>query len=179
MHTRHNVFLIGPMGAGKTTIGRQLAAALSFEFADSDHVIQKRTGVDIPTIFAFEGESGFRQRESQIIDELTQLQNLVLATGGGSVLLAENRRVLTARGFVIYLYCSPEQQHERTGRDRNRPLLKASDPAVNPLDRLRQLAAERDPLYQQIADLTVTTEKRAVPSVVREILRYFEREWNE
>lgn len=175
MHTRHNVFLVGPMGAGKTTIGRQLAAALGFEFEDSDHIIQKRTGVDIPTIFEFEGEAGFRQREAQIIDEFTQHQGLVLATGGGSVLPQENRRILTARGFVVYLACSPEQQHERTARDRNRPLVQTEDP----LEALRELMQERDPLYRQVADLIVSTERRTASSAVREILRYFEQEQNE
>jgi shikimate kinase len=163
------------MGAGKTTIGRQLAVALGFEFEDSDHIIQKRTGVDIPTIFEFEGEAGFRQREALIIDEFTQHQGLVLATGGGSVLPPENRRILTARGFVVYLSCSPEQQHERTARDRNRPLVQTADP----LESLRELMQERDPLYRQVADLIVSTERRTASSVVREILRYFEREQNE
>jgi shikimate kinase len=163
------------MGAGKTTIGRQLAAALGFEFEDSDHIIQKRTGVDIPTIFEFEGEAGFRQREAQIIDEFTQHQGLVLATGGGSVLPQENRRILTARGFVVYLACSPEQQHERTARDRNRPLVQTEDP----LEALRELMQERDPLYRQVADLIVSTERRTASSAVREILRYFEQEQNE
>ena len=172
MHTKHNVFLVGPMGAGKTTIGRQLATALNFSFEDTDHVIQKRTGVDIPTIFEFEGEAGFRLRESQIIEELTQKQNLVLATGGGAVLSADNRRCLSGRGFVVYLSCSPEQQHERTARDRNRPLLQPGDP----LETLRNLHQERDPLYRQVSDLAVSTERRTANSVVKEILRYFERE---
>ena len=172
MHTKQNVFLVGPMGAGKTTIGKQLAQSLGFDFEDSDHVIQKRTGVDIPTIFEFEGETGFRNREAQIIDELTQHQHLVLATGGGAVLPPDNRRHLTSRGFVVYLSCSAEQQHERTLRDRNRPLLHTA----NPLESLRELMRERDPLYRQIADLVVSTERRSASSVVKEILRYFERE---
>jgi shikimate kinase len=172
MQKPHNVFLVGPMGTGKTTVGRQLAAALGFEFEDSDHVIQQRTGVDIPTIFEFEGEEGFRLREAQVIGELTQRQDLVLATGGGVVLNADNRRHLAARGFVIYLHCSPEQQHERTARDRNRPLLNTEDP----LERLRELMRLRDPLYRQVADLVVSTEKRSALSAVREIRRFLERE---
>ncbi len=155
------------MGAGKTTIGRQLAAALGYEFEDSDHEIQRRTGVDIPTIFEFEGEHGFRQREAQVIDELTQYHNLVLATGGGAVLNPENRKHLAARGRVIYLYCSPEQQYHRTAWDRNRPLLQTEDP----LQRLKGLTKERDPFYRQVADLVVSTEKRAAAAVVREIRR--------
>jgi shikimate kinase len=160
------------MGAGKTTIGRQLAGALGFEFEDSDHTLQQRTGVDIPTIFEFEGEEGFRQREAQVIEELTQCQALVLATGGGAVLTPDNRRYLAARGFVVYLYCSPEQQFERTARDRNRPLLDTEDP----LQRLRNLMEERDPLYRQVADLVVSTERRTAASVVREIRRCLEQE---
>lgn len=155
------------MGAGKSTVGRQLAEALSFSFLDSDQEIQRRTGVDIPTIFEFEGEEGFRNRERILIDEITQMDGIVLATGGGSVLRPDNRRDLGARGVVVYLHCSPEQQYSRTSRDRNRPLLQTQDP----LQRLRDLMAERDPLYRQVADMTVSTEKRGTTSVVKEILR--------
>lgn len=168
----NNIFLVGPMGAGKTTIGRQLAAALGYEFKDSDHEIQARTGVDIPTIFEFEGEEGFRQREAQVIDALTGQQNLVLATGGGAVTNAENRKNLASRGLVVYLYCTPEQQYERTARDRNRPLLQTE----NPLQKLKDLLAERDPLYRQVADVIMITEKRGAASVVRDLKRRFERE---
>lgn len=167
-----NIFLVGPMGAGKSTIGRQLAEALSFEFKDSDQEIQRRTGVDIPTIFEFEGEEGFRQRERQVIAELTGEDNIVLATGGGAVLDADNRRELAARGVVIYLYCSPEQQFSRTSRDRNRPLLDTEDP----LERLRELMEVRDPLYRQVADMVVSTEKRGTSSVVKEIRRRLEED---
>jgi shikimate kinase len=170
MSKPNNIFLIGPMGAGKTTIGRQLASQLGFEFADSDHEIQDRTGVDIPTIFEYEGEDGFRQREIQAVDDLTQGHNLVLATGGGVVMRAENRKHLASRGLVVYLYCSPEQQYERTARDRNRPLLQTEDP----LARLRDLMEQRDPLYRQVADLIVSTEKRTASGVVREIVRHLE-----
>lgn len=167
-----NLFLIGPMGAGKSTVGRQLAEILARLFKDSDLEIQRRTGVDIPTIFEFEGEEGFRHRERQVIDELSQEEGIVLATGGGSILRADNRRDLAARGLVIYLQCSPEQQFARTSRDRNRPLLQTGDP----LERLRELMAERDPLYRQTADLVVSTEKRGTASVVKEILRRLEQE---
>ncbi len=170
MSKPNNIFLIGPMGAGKTTIGRQLASQLGFEFADSDHEIQDRTGVDIPTIFEYEGEDGFRQREIQAVDDLTQGHNLVLATGGGVVMRAENRKHLASRGLVVYLYCSPEQQYERTARDRNRPLLQTEDP----LARLRDLMEQRDPLYRQVADLVVSTEKRTASGVVREIVRHLD-----
>jgi shikimate kinase len=167
-----NIFLVGPMGAGKSTVGRQLAQAMGFRFLDSDQEIQRRTGVDIPTIFEFEGEEGFRSRERQVIDQLSQGEGIVLATGGGCVLRADNRRDLAARGLVIYLHCSPEQQGARTSRDRNRPLLQTDDP----VQRLRELMEERDPLYRQIADLVVSTEKRGTASVVKEIRRRLETE---
>lgn len=167
-----NVFLVGPMGAGKSTIGRQLAETLGYAFADSDQDIQRRTGVDIPTIFEFEGEAGFRARERQAIEELTEADGLVLATGGGAVMVAENRQRLAARGYVIYLHCSAEQQHTRTARDRNRPLLDTPDP----LARLQELMAEREPVYRQIADMVVSTERRGTASVVKEILRRLEED---
>jgi len=165
-----NIFLVGPMGAGKTTVGRQLAEALCFEFKDSDQEIQRRTGVDISTIFEYEGEFGFRHRERQVIDELSEQAGIVMATGGGAVLRADNRRDLASRGVVIYLHCSPEQQHARTCRDRNRPLLNTADPLL----RLRQLLAERDPLYRQVADMVVSTEHRGISSVIKEIRRRLE-----
>ena len=162
----NRIFLIGPMGAGKTTIGKQLAQALGMTFGDSDQEIQRRTGVDIPTIFEYEGEEGFRQREQQAIDDLTQVDNQVLATGGGAILRAENRQHLSARGIVVFLACSPEQQFERTYRDRNRPLLQTEDP----LERLKALMAEREPLYLSTADYTVSTEGRSAATVANEIL---------
>lgn len=167
-----NIFLIGPMGAGKSTIGRQLAEALGYSFLDSDQEIQQRTGVDIPTVFEFEGEAGFRARERQVIEDLTEQDGVVLATGGGAVMFAENRQRLAARGFVIYLHCSAEQQHMRTARDRNRPLLDTQDP----LAKLKDLMAEREPVYRQVADMVVSTERRGTVSVVKEIVRRLEDE---
>ncbi|MBP8198260.1 MAG: shikimate kinase AroK [Chromatiaceae bacterium] len=172
MKRLNNIFLIGPMGAGKSTIGRQLAEALSFRFEDSDHEIQRRTGVDISTIFEYEGEEGFRNREQQAIADLTNQEGIVLATGGGAILREVSRQNLAARGVVIYLHCSPEQQFSRTNRDRNRPLLQTEDP----LERLRQLMDEREPFYRQVADLVVSTEKRGTASVVKEIRRRLETE---
>ncbi len=172
MKRLNNIFLIGPMGAGKSTIGRQLAESLSFRFEDSDHEIQRRTGVDISTIFEYEGEEGFRNREQQAIADLTNQEGIVLATGGGAILREVSRQNLAARGVVIYLHCSPEQQFSRTNRDRNRPLLQTEDP----LERLRQLMDEREPLYRQVADLVVSTEKRGTASVVKEIRRRLETE---
>ncbi len=164
---QQNLFLIGPMGAGKTTIGRQLASKLGLNFVDSDHELQHRTGVDIPTIFEFEGEAGFRQRERDMIAELTAREGIVLATGGGVVLDPDNRRHLSARGIVIYLYCPPEQQFERTRHDKNRPLLQTEDP----LSRLKSLFEIRDPLYRELADFIIITERRPAGAVIREVLQ--------
>ncbi|MCM8856803.1 MAG: shikimate kinase AroK [Candidatus Thiodiazotropha sp.] len=166
-----SLFLIGPMGAGKTTVGKQLAEHFRMEFIDSDHEIQRRTGVDIPTIFEFEGESGFRQREHTVIDELTSREGIVLATGGGAVIREDNRKSLSARGVVIYLHCSVQQQFERTHRDKNRPLLSTSDP----MKKLTTLMAERDPLYRQTADILVSTEGRNTQSVVQDIRKQIEK----
>jgi len=154
------------MGAGKSTVGKQLAATLKLEFVDADAEIQRRTGVDIPTIFEYEGEEGFRQREQTLIDELTQNDRQVLATGGGVVMRPDNRRSLAARGFVIYLYCSVDQQYERTVKDRSRPLLDTADPRA----RLEELMEIRDPLYRETADLVVSTERRSASAVTKEIV---------
>ena len=163
-----SLFLTGPMGAGKSTIGRQLAKQLKCPFHDSDHEIENRTGVDIPLIFELEGEAGFRKREATVIDELTQLPGIILATGGGAILDPQNRRYLADRGTVIYLHTSVDQQLKRTGRDRNRPLLQTDDPR----GRLEALLAEREPLYREIADLEIDTDGKRVQEVVRQILEY-------
>jgi shikimate kinase len=161
-----NVFLVGPMGVGKSTIGRQLAKLLRMEFDDTDHEIQRRTGVDIPTIFDFEGEEGFRRRERAVVEELTGGTGLVLATGGGVVLDSDNRRCLSGRGVVVYLSCSPEQQYDRTRQDRNRPLLQTE----NPMSKLQDLMEEREPIYRELADLVISTEKRSAVVVAKEIV---------
>jgi shikimate kinase len=162
-----NLYLIGPMGAGKSTIGRKLAQTLHMEFRDSDREIEQRTGANIPLIFELEGEAGFRAREKQMIEQLTAMDNLVLATGGGAVLDPENRTRLGQGGHVIYLHASVDQQLQRTGRDQQRPLLQTADPR----GRLEQLLADRDPLYREIADVVVNTDGRSVHGVVQEILR--------
>lgn len=160
------------MGSGKSTIGRLLSSELHQEFLDSDKVIEERAGADIPWIFDVEGESGFRDREQVVIDQLTQLDPIVLATGGGAILRPENRKHLQARGFVVYLQTSVEQQLERTARDRNRPLLQQDDPR----DVLTRLMAERDPLYRECCDLIVRTDRRHPRSVVSEILRQLHKQ---
>ena len=155
------------MGAGKTTIGRQLANELSLEFFDSDHEIEARTGVTIPHIFDIEGESGFRKREKSVIDELTQKKGIVLATGGGAVLDPENRQNLRTRGTAIYLYANIETLLKRTAKDRNRPLLQTEDPR----SKLESLFDIRDPLYRETADIIVDTDKENIRSSVQEILQ--------
>jgi shikimate kinase len=161
-----SLFLTGPMGAGKSTIGRQLARRLRLAFHDSDHEIEQRTGVDIPLIFELEGEAGFRRREQSVIDELTRLPGIVLATGGGAILDPENRDHLASRGTVIYLHASVPQQLRRTSRDRNRPLLQTA----NPRAKLEELMTARDPLYREIADLIINTDGMRVADVVRQII---------
>jgi len=153
------------MGAGKTTIGRRLAKSLRSRFIDTDHEIERRTGASIALIFDVEGEAGFREREKRIIDELSGLDDVVLATGGGAVLAAENRAKLSERGFVVYLHADIDQLVERTRRDTNRPLLDTPDPAA----RLRELMEHREPLYREIADLIIDTGTLNMPNVLKQI----------
>jgi shikimate kinase len=161
-----NLFLIGPMGAGKSAVGRQLARMLHLEFFDSDMEIESRTGVDIPFIFEKEGEAGFRQREARVIDDLSRKDGIVLATGGGVIMDPQNRNHLGARGFVVYLHTSVDQQLSRTRRGRHRPLLEDDDPRSV----LKALMATREPLYREIADLTVDTDGRKVRAVANDIM---------
>jgi shikimate kinase len=161
MSKQSNLFLVGPMGAGKTTIGRFLADNLTLEFIDLDTEIEARCGANIPWIFDVEGEAGFRKRESRILEEVTTRSGILLATGGGAVLDESNRELLKQRGYVVYLSASVEQLLERTANDRNRPLLQVDDPR----EVIEKLIAERDPFYREVADLVVATEKRK-PQVV-------------
>ena len=160
------------MGAGKSAVGRQLARLLNMEFVDTDEEIENRTGVDIPFIFEKEGEQGFRDRESRVVDEMSQQQGVVLATGGGVVMREENRRCLKARGLVVYLKTSVEQQWQRTSKGRHRPLLHHEDPKAV----LAELTDKRAPLYEELADLTVDTDGRKVGSVAAEIARHVDKE---
>jgi len=165
MKAARNIFLVGPMGAGKSAVGRQLAKMLHLTFVDSDQEIESRTGVDIPFIFEKEGEEGFRRREAGVIDELSGRAGVVLATGGGAIMDDASRNCLGARGFVVYLRTSVDQQLARTSRGRQRPLLETEDPRAT----LDALLAQREPLYLEIADLVVDTDGRKVQSVANEI----------
>jgi shikimate kinase len=167
---KSNVFLIGPMGSGKSAVGKHVARLLEFPFYDSDHEVELRTGADIPLIFEREGEAGFRRREREALAELTHLRGVVLATGGGAVVDADTRRDLAAQGWVVYLEASVAQQAVRAGRTRHRPLLHGtSDPAA----RLAQLMQVREPLYRQIADFVISTNGRKVSVVAEAIAREF------
>jgi shikimate kinase len=168
-----SLYLVGMMGAGKTTVGRLLARRLKLRFLDADQEIERRCGVKIPLIFEIEGEAGFRARESQVLAELMALEGLVLATGGGAVLAEENRRRLAARGTVIYLCARPEDLYERVRHDRNRPLLATRDP----LGRLRELYGERDALYRSIADVVVDTGRQSVQALARELVNQLGERW--
>lgn len=163
--THSRIFLVGPMGAGKTTIGRRLAKDLHKTFMDADQELEKRTGASVALIFDVEGESGFREREMRIIDELTLTDDVVLATGGGAVLNSQNRDALSSRGFVVYLHAAVEELIERTRRDANRPLLNTDDPAA----KMREILAQRDTLYRDVADLIVDTGTLNLPEAVKEI----------
>ena len=165
--TRENIFLVGMMGAGKSAVGRQLAARLGMRFVDTDLVIQQRTGVTIPVIFEVEGESGFRRREESVIDELASDSGTVVATGGGAVLSASTRVCLKQHGFTIYLAASLHDLVVRTRNDRNRPLLDCSDPKA----RLEALLTAREPLYREVADLVIETGRPSVSRLVDQIER--------
>lgn len=153
-----NIILVGLMGAGKTSVGRALAKRLRKAFYDLDQEIERATGVRVPVIFDIEGEAGFRARESKLLAELVQRNNVVLATGGGAVLSEHNRRLLAEHGTVIYLRASPYDLWQRTRHDKNRPLLQTGDP----LAKLQELFAQRDPLYREVADMIVDTGSQSV-----------------
>ena len=165
MH-KENIFLVGPMGAGKSTVGKLLAEKLHYQFVDSDHEIENRTGATIPMIFDIEGEAGFRSREASMIDELTQRPQVVLATGGGVVETESNRQHLRSRGFVVYLKSPVEALLARTRHDRNRPLLQTE----NPEKVLTDLMERREPWYSEMADLVIETEQVPVHRVVRQVI---------
>lgn len=169
MSKTDNIFLVGPMGVGKSTIGKKLAKKLDKKFFDSDKEIEKRTGAAIPLIFDVEGELGFRERESKLIDELTLEDGIVLATGGGAVLTKVNRDILRSRGIVVYLAATPELLMKRTAHDHNRPLLQTNDR----LGKIRSLLNEREPFYAEIADMNLTVDKLSVKQIIECISDFF------
>lgn len=170
MNKADNIYLIGLMGAGKTTIGRQLAKALSLPFYDSDKAIEEQTGVNIPTIFEYEGEEGFRIREQKMILELTKINGIILATGGGAILKETNRQVLKENGFVVYLQCSIDKILQRTKRDNQRPLLYTD----NPKKRIETLFSEREAFYLSCADFKIETSSIQSKVVVQSIINEFQ-----
>ncbi|MGL5285056.1 shikimate kinase [Aeromonas sp. RU39B] len=167
MAEKRNIFLVGPMGAGKSTIGRHLAEQLHMEFYDSDQEIERRSGADIGWVFDVEGEEGFRIREERMIGELSEMQGIVLATGGGAIKSRETRNRLSARGIVVYLETTIEKQLARTQRDKRRPLLQTDDPRSV----LERLAEERNPLYQEVADFVVHTDEQSAKLVANQIVK--------
>lgn len=169
MKTARKLFLVGMMGAGKTTVGRQLAKRLGKSFHDSDREIEARTGVGVAVIFDIEGEAGFRKREAEVIEQVTALDDIVLATGGGAVLDPRNRDYLRSRGFVVYLHAPPPVLFLRTRGDRARPLLHG----VDPRERLERIYAERDPLYREVADMVVDTGRQSVSALIAQVLEKF------
>jgi len=169
MHNLDRIFLVGPFGAGKSTIGRALAKALGLTFYDTDRIVEKRLGVDLSWIFDIEGEAGFRRREAEILDELSKLSKVIISTGGGTILLPENRRLLKERGLVIYLQTTIKQQLRRTQRNKyNRPTLRVDDIE----NCLQAFNSERAPLYEEVADVAFSTNRRSYKMVVKEILQY-------
>ena len=171
MMSSARLFFVGMPGAGKTTVGRQLARKLKLRFVDADHEIEARTGVRIPLIFDIEGEQGFRDRESRVIADLANEADLVVATGGGVVLRAENRAALKRGGTVIYLHATPRLIYERTRLDPNRPLLQVADP----MKKIEELFAERDPLYREVADIIINSPGGSVSQLVREVDRELQK----
>lgn len=163
---RAPILLVGPMGVGKSTVGRQLARELQLPFYDSDRVIEDRTGADIPWIFDVEGEAGFRRRETEALRDILGEEQSVIATGGGIVLAEENRRLIKARGFTVYLTASIEQLCLRTSKDKKRPLLQVD----NPEERIRSLLQQRDPLYREVANLVVCTNEHGIKHTIAEII---------
>lgn len=168
----NNIFIIGPMGSGKTTIGRQLARKLDRDFYDSDHEIEKKTGVDISLIFEIEGEEGFRQRESRMLAELALNEASVIATGGGSILREENRKCLRDNGLVLYLKSSVEMLFERTRKDKKRPLLNTEDK----MRTIRELMQAREHLYEELADIVISTDNQPIKQIIEQVLEQIEKQ---
>ncbi|QJC38251.1 shikimate kinase AroK [Enterobacteriaceae endosymbiont of Donacia marginata] len=173
MAEKRNIFLIGPMGAGKSTIGRHLANLLKMDFFDSDQEIERRTGADINWVFDVEGEKGFRKREKKIINEITQKKGIILATGGGSIQSKETRKFLSSRGIVVYLKTTIEKQLSRTKRDKKRPLLKNKNQLAKEI--LEKLAKKRNHLYNEIADIIIKTDEQSAKIVANQLIHLLEK----
>lgn len=171
MAEKRNIFLIGPMGAGKSTIGKYLSEMLHMDLYDSDQEIERRTGADVSWVFDVEGEEGFRKREEQVISDLSELQGIILATGGGAVKSTATRNRLSARGLVVYLETPIEKQLARTQRDKRRPLLQTEE---EPLSVLTRLAEEREPMYREIADYVIRTDELTAKQVATQIVELLE-----
>ena len=174
MHDEKNIILIGPMGAGKTTIGRQLAKRLSKDFYDSDYEIEKHTGADIALIFEIEGEEGFRKRESQVLEELVSNKNIVLSTGGGAILDAENRKLLSNNGIIIYLQSTAEKLYKRIANDKCRPLLQTGDR----LNKIKSILDEREPIYLSLADEVIETQEQSIKQIIQKIVDFIRQDEN-
>lgn len=172
MSAKNNIYLVGMPGAGKTTVGRHLARRMQRSFVDADHEIEARTGVRIPLIFDIEGELGFRDRESRVIAELANESDLVVATGGGAVLRAENRAALKQGGTVVYLHVAPRLLFERTRLDPNRPLLQVADP----MKKIEELFAERDPLYREVADIVINSVGGSINHLMKQVERELQKQ---
>lgn len=168
-----NVYLIGPMGSGKTSIGRRLARRLGLEFMDCDHELEAQTGASVSLIFDVEGEEGFRERETRMLKSLTSRRGVLVATGGGAVLRRENREMLKASGLVVYLRTSVAQQLRRVGRDKSRPLLQTPDRR----ERLRQLAEQRNPLYEELADIVFPARNRSLAIAADALAQAIRERW--
>lgn len=167
----HNIFLIGPMGAGKSTIGRQLSQILGKNFFDSDQEIEARAGVGIDWIFDVEGEEGFHKRELNVLNELTKHQNIILSTGGGSIISKEARNILSSRGIVVYLKTPIEKQYRRTLHDKTRPLLQTEEDTKEVLTKLAEV---REPLYEEIADITISTDNKNTRNMTSQLINMLE-----
>jgi shikimate kinase len=168
---KNNIILIGPMGSGKTSIGKKLSKMMKFNFIDTDHLIEEKTGVDIPTIFEHEGESGFRKRENKILEDISNIENSVLGTGGGIIILEENRKIIKNMGFIVYLTASIKELVYRTEQDRNRPLIKDGDTKK----KIEEILKEREKIYENISNIKISTDNYDTVKLSRIIIKNYEK----
>ncbi|MDC6480102.1 shikimate kinase [Gammaproteobacteria bacterium] len=168
---KNNIILIGPMGSGKTSIGKKLSKMMKFNFIDTDHLIEEKTGVDIPTIFEHEGESGFRKRENKILEDISNIENSVLGTGGGIIILEENRKIIKNMGFIVYLTASIKELVYRTEQDRNRPLIKDGDTKK----KIEEILKEREKIYENISNIKISTDNYDTVKLSKIIIKNYEK----